>query len=119
MRTLNLRISTICYKEVFPDDLKIAKVTHIYKSSNSSDIVTVPPCFSRILVRLMYNHLYEHLKVNNIHYEKQFGFLSIYSTSEAIIQLDDIIFYSFEMEQFTLVVFIELSKDIATVGYLI
>ena len=107
MRTLNLRISTICYKEVFPDDLKIAKVTHIYKSSNSSDIVTVPPCFSRILVRLMYNHLYEHLKV------------SIYSTSEAIIQLDDIIFYSFEMEQFTLVVFIELSKDIATVGYLI
>ena len=37
-------------KEIFPDDLKIAKVTPIYKVDNSSNIsnyrpISVPQCF--------------------------------------------------------------------------
>ena len=79
---------------VFPDDLKIAKVTPIYKAGDSSDIsnyrpISVLPCFSKILERLMYNRLYRYLKENNILYEKQFGFQSGYSTNDAIVQLVD------------------------------
>ena len=58
----------------------------------------------------MYNHLYKYLKENNILYEKQFGFQSGYSTNNAIVQLVDKIFDSFEKEQFTLGVFLGLSK---------
>ena len=49
-------------KRVFPDDLKIAKVTPIYKAGDSSDIsnyrsILVLPCFPKVL------HLYKYLKV--------------------------------------------------------
>ena len=63
-------------KGVFPDDLKIAKVTPIYKTGDNSDVsnyrpISVLPCFSKILERLMYNRLYKYLKENNILYEKR------------------------------------------------
>ena len=53
-------ISAISLKGVFPDHLKIAKATPIYKPGDSSDIsnykpISVLPCFSKILERLMYN----------------------------------------------------------------
>ena len=97
-------------KGVFPGDLKMAKVTPIYKASDNSDIsnyrlISVLPSFPKILERLMYNCLYKYLKENNILYEKQFGFQSGYSTSDAIIQLVDKNFDSFEKEQFTIGVF--------------
>ena len=62
-------------KRVFPDDLKIAKVTPIYKAGDNSDVsnyrpISVLPCFSKILDRLMYNRLHKYLKENNILYEK-------------------------------------------------
>ena len=100
---------------VFPDDLKIVIVTSIYKAGDSSDIsnyrpISVLPCFSKILERSMYNHLYKYLKESNILYEKQFTFQSGYSTNNAIFQLVDKIFDSFEKEQSTLGVFIGLSK---------
>ena len=50
LQTLNIPISAISYKWVFPDDLKIAKITRIYKAGDSSDIsnyrpISVLPCF--------------------------------------------------------------------------
>ena len=46
----------------------------------------------------------------NIVHEKQFGFQSGYSTNDPIVQLVENIFDSFEKEEFTLGVFIDLSK---------
>ena len=91
-------------KWVFAGDLKIAKVTPIYKASYSSDInnyrpILVLSCFSKILERLMYNRLYKYLKGNNILCEKQVCFQTGYSTNTAIVQLVDKIFYSFEKQQ--------------------
>ena len=62
-------------KKAFPDNLKIAKVTLIYKAGDSGDIsnyrfMSIVPCFSKILERLMYTCLYKYLKENNILYEK-------------------------------------------------
>ena len=58
-------------KGVFPDDLKIARVTPIYKGEGSSDVsnyrpISVLPCFSKILEHIMYNRLYKYLIENNI-----------------------------------------------------
>ena len=65
----------------------------------------------------MYNCFYNYLKENNILYEKQFGFQSGYSTNDAIVQLVDKTFDSFEKEHFTRGVFIDLSKAFDTVDH--
>ena len=102
--------------------LKIAKVNPIYKAGYSSDTSTygpilVLPCFSKILGRLIYNHLYKYLKESNILCENQFSFQSGFSTNNSIAQKVDKIFYSFEKEQFTLAVFLGLSKAFDTADH--
>ena len=81
-------------KGVFPGDLKIAKVTPIYKADDKSDLsnfrsISVLPFFSKILERIMYDHLYQYLTGNKIIYPKQFGFQTGHSTEHPIVKLID------------------------------
>ena len=109
-------------KGVFPDDLKIARVTPIYKGEGSSDVsnyrpISLLPCFPKILERIMYNRLYNYLIENNILYSKQFGFQNCNSTDNAVVQSVDQIIESIENNKYTLHVFIDLSKAFDTVDH--
>ena len=47
-------------KDIFPDSMKIAKITSVFKGGDNADLsnyqsIAVLPCFSKILERLMYN----------------------------------------------------------------
>ena len=49
-------------KGVFPDKLKIARVTPIFKKENNTPVtnyrpISVLPCFSKLLELIMYNRL--------------------------------------------------------------
>ena len=49
--------------------MKIGKVTPIYKAGDSSDLgnyrsISVLPCFSKILERIIYNRVYTYLQKN-------------------------------------------------------
>ena len=79
-------------KGVFPDKLKIAPVTSIFKKGNNTLVtnyrpISVLPCFSKLLERIMYNRLYKFLVENNILNQKQFGYQNAHSTGHAIFQL--------------------------------
>ena len=61
-RLFNLSIET----ELFPDKLKIVRVTSVYKAGDSSDLanyrpISVLPCFSKIIERIMYNRLFPYV----------------------------------------------------------
>ena len=64
----------------------------------------------------MYNRTYQHFKENGMLFPKQFGFQVNNSTHHAILNLADDILTSFEKIQFTLGVFIDLSKAFNTVN---
>ena len=100
---------------VFPDLMKSAIVSPIFKTSDTADIsnyhpISVLPCFSKILERVMYNRLYKYLTDQKILHPQQFGFRKGHSTEHAIAQLVDQIYESFENDNYTVGIFVDLSK---------
>ena len=110
-------IFNLSFKDgVFPCKLKIARVTPIYKAGNYRPI-SILPCFSKLLERIMYNRLYTYFTKHDILYKKQFGFQTNHSTAHTIIQLVQELMHSFDENKFTLGVFIDLSKAFDTVNH--
>ena len=73
---------------IFPDPLKIAQVTPVFKIGDLKEIsnyrsIFVLPCSSKILERIIHNRLYSYL-VNEKLYSKQLGFQKGHSTEHAI-----------------------------------
>ena len=65
----------------------------------------------------MYNRLYKYLLDSNILYKKQFGFEEGHSSDHVVLQFIDQIHNNFEQNNFTLGVFIDLSKAFDTVDH--
>ena len=102
---LKYLFNLLIVKGNFCDDLKIAKVTLIYKADKSSNIsnyrpISVLPCFSNLLELIMYNRLQKYLKDQNILYDEQFEFQTDHSTEYAIAQLVDQIYEAFEKNEY-------------------
>ena len=109
-------------KDIFPDQLKIAKVILLFKKGDIALMdnyrpISVLPCFSKILERIIYNRLYSFFSENNILYEKYFGFQKQHSTDHTIVHLVNEILKSFDNNCYTLGVFIDLSKAFDTVDH--
>ena len=83
-------------KRTFSDNLNIAQVTPIFIAVDESEIgnyrlISVLPCFSKILERIMWNRLFKYFTANEVLYKKQFGFRAVNSTEHAIMKLIDLI----------------------------
>ena len=82
----NLTIET----GVFPDKLKIARVSRVYKLGDSSDFtnywpISALPCSPKILEILMYNYLFPDVSQEKVMYSKQIGIKSGHLTEHAIL----------------------------------
>ena len=100
---------------IFSDSLKIAKVTPILKSGdkdNKSNYrpISILPAFSKVLEIIVYNRFYNHLDSEGLLYEKQFGFQRNNLTEHAILQLTRAITGFYKKGEYTLGLFIDLSK---------
>ena len=65
-------------KGISPDQFEIAKVTPLLKKGDNALMdnyrpISVLPCFSKILERIIYNRLYSFFFENNTLYKKQFS----------------------------------------------
>ena len=99
---------------IFPEQLKVAKVSPIFKVGNIEEIgsyrpVSVLPIFSKVLERIMYSRTYQYFKENDMFFSKQFSF-QVNNSTHAILNLTDNILTSFEKVQFILGVLLIYQK---------
>ena len=111
---------------IIPDDLKIAKVIPIYKSSDPSLLknyrpISLLPAFSKLLEKIMYDKLMSFLVSKNIFYRHQYGFRPKHSTIHPIIHFLN---HCAEANnktnpEYTLAVFCDLSKAFDVIDHTI
>ena len=102
----------------------MAIVSPVFKTGGTTDIsnyrsTSVLPCSSKIRKRVMYNRLCKYLTDQKILHSQQFGFRKGHSTEQALAQLVDQIYESFENDNYTVGIFVDLSKKFDTVDHTI
>lgn len=106
----------------FPDSLKIAKVTPIYKSGSKLDPsnyrpISVLPVISKVFERILYDRLDKFLNSNKFFSKKQYGFRPKSNTLSATIDLVTKIKNKIDQKQIAVGVFIDLKKAFDTVSH--
>ena len=105
---------------IFPEALKTARVTPIFKKedpllpSNYRPISALS-VFSKLYGKCMYSRLYAFLTKYKLLFKMQFGFTNNHSTSHALISLIDLIKKYLDNDHFVCGVFIDLQKAFDTV----
>ena len=112
---INLSITSV----IVPKQLKIARVIPLLKSGEQDIFtnyrpVTVLPAFSKILERIMYNHLLRFLNNHNILSDNQYGFRKHHSTAYALACLYDKISSTIENKECAVGIFIDSPKAFTT-----
>lgn len=126
IKNLILKILTKCMNKclkdgIFPDTLKIAIVTPIFKSCSKADPgnyrpISVLPVTSKILEKLIYIRLNSYLNKINFFFEQQYGFRSKCNTTSATVDLVTKIKTAIDNKQIALGIFIDLKKAFDTVS---
>ena len=101
------------YNGSFHKKMKIAGVTPIFKVGKKELVtnyrpISILPCLSKILERIMYNRLYLYFDQDKILYGKQFGFRAHHSIDHVLLELVDSIFDSFNERKHSIGIFLDL-----------
>ncbi len=100
---------------VFPESMKTAKVPPVYKSKDKKLFVnyrpvSLLPVISKVLEKIVHKRLYSFLTKKLLLYDSQFGFRNNHSTIDAILEFVGKVIKGFERGEYTLAVFLDLSK---------
>lgn len=100
---------------------KQRKLPRLHQSSKGVNIhisaISVLPCLSKILERIMYNRLYSQFDQKKTLYGKELGFRAHQSTNHALVELVDSIFGLFNERKHKISTFGNLSKVFGTVDH--
>ena len=109
---------TLSFKHgIFPDRLKIACITPIFKQGQTHNVenyrpVSVLCSLSKIFERIMCKRLLNFVESSNILYSNQYGFRKGYSTELALLKLQDDILKSLDDRKHVVGVFMDLLKHL-------
>ena len=100
---------------VFPEQMKLARVTPIHKEGPKTNVGNYRPIsllnsFSKIYEKLMHNRLMEFFESNNSLYENQYGFRPGRSCEHALFNAQNILLESLSKRQVSLLLLIDFSK---------
>ena len=107
---------------VFPDHMKLALITPVYKGGSKLDIssyqpVSVLPILSKVLEKIVQVRLIKFLKKHNITYNKQYGFQKNKLTTLAILDLYSKIIKALDNGNYACSVLLDFIKAFDTVNH--
>ena len=110
---------------VMSNELKIAVITPVFKANSKAEFsnyrpISIIPCFSKILEKLMYKRVMKYLHMHNMLFQSQYGFRKKHSTNLATIELVTKILqaiYNSINSEYTIGVFLDLAKAFDTVNH--
>ena len=105
---------------VFPDDLKIGKVSPIHKSSDRDNLnnyrpISVLPTIAGVFEQLLYNQMYIYLTESKSLGQQQFGFRSLHSTALALGKSTNQWLMNISNGKLNSVIFLDIKKAFDTV----
>jgi len=108
----------------FPDELKLGKITPIYKKDNEQLLenyrpISTLPVFGKLFEKIIYSRLYSFFVSQGLLHEKQFGFRKNHSTTHALNYSIHHIRKGIKEGNHIIGVFIDLSKAFDTIDHTI
>ena len=99
----------------YPADWKIANIIAIFKKGNTSLPANYRPislisCVGKVMERVVYKYVYNHLHKYKLIYEYQSGFLPKNSTVHQLLEIYNSILNSLEKKEISCFVFCDFSK---------
>ena len=107
---------------IFPDKLKIGRISPIYKNENDELFenyrpISTLPIFGKIFEKVIYKRMYNFLTSQGIINENQFGFRKCHSTSHALNFSVNYVENALKSNKHVLGIFIDLSKAFDTLDH--
>lgn len=106
----------------FPDDMKFAKVTPIYKSGEKTDCgnyrpISVISTVAKILEKIIHNQIFDFLNQNSILANQQSGFYPLHSTETTLLHSVNQCLVHMDKGLITGFLFLDLKKAFDTVDH--
>ena len=123
---LSLPLTIVINKSIesgdVPDSMKLAKVIPIYKAKDKTLFtnyrpISLLPVLSKILEKVIYKRTYSFLENQEILFSSQYGFRNGHSTIQAATELITDILNGFESKEYSIGVFLDLSKAFDTIDH--
>ena len=107
---------------IFPNSLKIAKISPIFKKENPHIAdnyrpISLLPIISKIFEKVVFIQLYDYFIENNLLYDSQYGFRKMHSTELAALEFADKINIHLDQGKIPLAIFLDLSKAFDTIDH--
>ena len=101
---------------VFPSSWKLANITPVFKNKGSASIpqnyrpISLLSCLSKVLEKLVFSRIYEHLTINHLLSDKQSGYRPHHSTQLQLVHMTHDLYKALDQRHDFTTVYLDITK---------
>ena len=121
-KSLALIINQSLNTGIFPERLKLAKITPVHKKDDVYSLgnyrpISILPSISKVFEKAVFDQLYSYFSQNAYFCKNQYGFRKQHSTEHAILELVDRITLELDNGNTPMAIYLDLSKAFDTLDH--